>query len=160
MRAAPKEEPPPPDLTEPLLSLLDPTSLLSQLGPGIPLSGVAGAGAAALWAYAPTAAYWAQLTEALVRATRREGELSLGGNAEPPEGGQSFELLLSDDGGRSFHTGSAADSLGVLAARGITPYPAAVAAAPTQGLFLLSGRDPQGQPWRALLREQPAAATK
>jgi len=143
------------------ISLLDPASLLSHLGPGIPLSAIAGPGAAALWAYAPTAAYWAQLTESLVRATKREGELSLGGSVEVPEGGSGFELLFSDDGGRSLRAIPAAvDPLGVLSARAITPYPAAVAVASTQGIFLLSGRDKLGQPWRALLREQPVAAGK
>jgi hypothetical protein len=146
----------PPDLTVPLLSLLDPTTLLGNVGPSVPLSGVSGVGqdAEVLWAYAPTEPYWVQLTEALLRATRRQGELSQGLGIEAPASGNGFQLLRSDDAGKTWTEAPATlDRYGILTARGIAPYPERIAASALQALFLMSGHDKAGHLWNQLLRE-------
>jgi len=155
------EEAVPPDLTEPMLSLLEPAALLSHVGPDLPLIGVAASGRAAgssapetLWAYAPTQSFWEQLADTVVRATRKQGELSLGTASAPPAQGAGFELLRSDDAGRSWTTVSLTLDKDLVAARGVEPYPSAVAASPGQGLFVLSGHEASGDPWRLLLRER------
>lgn len=145
----------PPDLTVPLLSLLDPTTLLGNVGPSVSLSGLAQTDQnGVLWAYAPTEAYWAQLTEALMRATRRQGELSQGLGVEAPTAPNGFQLLRSDDGGKTWTEAPATlDRYGILAARGIAPYPESIAASALQALFLMSGHDKAGHLWKQLLRE-------
>ncbi len=140
------------DVTDAVLSLLDPQRLLAAAGPGLQLTGVAGSDRR-LWAYAPTAAFWEKLADAVVSATELQGELSLSRASGLRPDGAAFELLRSEDAGASWsrlEAPLATDA--ALAARGIVPYPESMAASPAQLLLVLSGGDRRGVPWRQLFR--------
>ncbi len=142
----------PADMTGPLLSLLEPAGILSFAGPGRPLTGVTKVSDTEIWAYEPTDAYWNQLADAVIRATKRQSELSLGNGNEPPSSGPGFQLLHSTDGGVTWTRAPfSLDRFGILTARGISPYPSSIAATSNEAIVVLAGHDSAGGPWRQLL---------
>jgi len=138
-----------------LQAYLDPVRLLARFNSGLPLTGMARAGAE-FYAWAPTATHWDRLVDAALAASDAEGEISLGPGATPAGPG-AFTLLRSTDGGASWaevaQGPDAFDGTARIGVRQSAPYPSWLAAGPREAFIGLAARDHTGPPWRETWRD-------